>query len=560
MRNRSRLRWPALVAVAIGGLGLSACGGSNGKSSSDEAAPSADAKKGGEITVAYTSFPDFLDPATSYTVEGWAAMWNVYTPLLTYKHTEGADGSSLIPGLAEAMPTVSAGGKTYTLKLRQGLKFSDGTPVKASDFEHTIKRVLNLESGGSAFYFPIEGAEAYVKAGKADGDITGITADDATGEITIKLTSAVGSFSNVLAMDFAGIVPSTTKFANLSANPPPGVGPYKITSSKPTTEFTLEKNADFASFKIADIPLGNLDKINVKVIKNQRKQVQDTISGAVDYMNDPPPADQFREIKAKYADRYKEFVTNSTYYMFMNTRVAPFDKKEVRQAVNFALDKGALARIFGGLLEPGCNFLPPGMKGYTKIDPCPYGDPTKPPDIEKAKQLVQAAGVAGTEVNVFGNDEEPSKPVAEYVADVLTQIGFKAKPQIVEGSVYFQTIGAQKTKAQIGFANWFQDYPHPDNFMFLVDGKSIQETNNQNFGNVDDPTINAGIVKLKPNPDLDSVAGEWAALDKRLVDEALVAPYGHRKLTVFMSERMNFKDCTIVHPLYYADWAQFCLK
>lgn len=122
------------------------------------------------------------------------------------------------------------------------------------------------------------------------------------------------------------------------------------------------------------------------------------------------------------------------------------------------------------------------MKGYEKVEPCPYGDPNEAPDLEKAKALIKEAGAEGAPVTVFGNDEDPSKPVTEYIADAMNQIGLKATPKIVEGSVYFQTIGNQKTKAQAGFANWFQDFPHPANFMFLVNGASIQETNNQNFG------------------------------------------------------------------------------
>ena len=92
-------------------------------------------------------------------MEGWEPLWLVYTPPLTYKHAEGAEGAELIPGLAEALPEISADGKTYKFKLREGLKYSDGNAVKASDFEHTIKRVLNLESGGSSFYEGIEGAD-----------------------------------------------------------------------------------------------------------------------------------------------------------------------------------------------------------------------------------------------------------------------------------------------------------------------------------------------------------------------------------------------------------------
>ena len=127
-------------------------------------------------------------------MSGWQALADTNLPLLTYKRVKGEEGAKLIPGLAEAMPEVTDDGKTYTLTLRDGLKYSDGTPVKANDFEHTIKRVINLESGGSSFYTGnIVGAEEYEKAGKAKGDISGITADDATRKITIKIKQASGS-------------------------------------------------------------------------------------------------------------------------------------------------------------------------------------------------------------------------------------------------------------------------------------------------------------------------------------------------------------------------------
>lgn len=561
---RSTLRRLLVLALALTMVfGVAACGGDDddnasggsADTSAQEGTPAA--KTGGEAVTNLTSFPDYMDPALSYTQEGWQALWTVYTPLLSYKHEEGAGGAQLIPGLAEAMPEISEDGKTYTLKLRSGLKYSDGQEVKASDFEHTLKRVLNLESGGSAFYLGIVGAEEYIKAGKAKGDISGIETDDATGEITIKLKEADGSFPFVLAMNFAGIVPGDTPFENTTKNPPAGVGPFKIENMKQSRSFDLVKNDAFP--EIDGIPAAKLDKVTVNVVKNQARQTQDIIQNKVDYALDPPPADQLREVKSQYADRYEEFVTNSTYYYFLNTRQAPFDKKEVRQAVNFAIDKRALARLFGGLLEPGCNFLPPGMQGYEKIEPCPYGDPNQAPDIEKAKQLIQQAGVAGDTVKVYGNDEDPSKPVTEYLADVLNQIGLKASPQIVEGSVYFQTIGNQKTKAQAGFANWFQDFPHPRNFMFLVDPASIQETNNQNFGNVDDPEIGRMLADANKKP-IDEAAAEYAAVDRKLLDEAYVAPYGHRKLANFVSERVDFENCTVTHPVYQLDFTLLCLK
>src|SRR5688500_5663667 len=224
MRSTLR-RLMALARALTLAVGVAAGGGDDEGGSGSSSEGTKAAKTGGEVSTALTSYPDYMDPALSYTQEGWQSLWTVYTPLLSYKHEEGAGGAELIPGLAQDLPEISEDGKVYKLKLREGLTYSDGTEVKASDFEHTIKRVLNLESGGSAFYLGIVGAEEYVKAGKPKGDIEGIVTNDETGDITITLNEADGSFPYVLAMDFAGLVPSTAPFENASKNPPAGVGP-----------------------------------------------------------------------------------------------------------------------------------------------------------------------------------------------------------------------------------------------------------------------------------------------------------------------------------------------
>ncbi len=540
-----------LAATAL--LGFAGCGGGDDSGGSETTA----AKSGGTATGYGTSFPDYLDPALSYTVDGWQTLWVAYTPLLTYKHEEGVGGSTPVPGLAEELPKITDGGKTYTLTLRKGLKYSDGSPVKASDFEHSIKRVLNLESGGSAFYQNIVGANKYLEGGKANADISGITADDATGVITIKLNEPDGTFPFALAMPFASLVPADTPFANQTKNPPPGTGSFKITAVDGTKGFTLVKNENKPA--IDAIPEAKLDTLKFTIVKSAARQGQDIINNKVDYIIDPPIGEQLREARVKMKGRFREITTNSTYYMFLNTRLAPFDNKQVRQAVNYGLNKPALARLFSGLMEPACNFLPPNMEGYEKLDPCPYGDPNGEPDLAKAKQLIQQAGATGAKVTVWGNDEDETRQVTVALADQLKAIGLDARPRIVEGSVYFQTIGNQKTKAQAGFANWFQDFPHPANFMFLVDGASIQETNNQNFGNVNDPVINSTLAKINQNADLAAVAPQYAQLDKRLIDEGLVAPYGNRKLTLTTSDRIAF-DQVVWHPLYNVDYTTFALK
>jgi peptide/nickel transport system substrate-binding protein len=523
-----------------------------------------EAAQGGEITIAQTSQPDFLDPALTYTVNGTEPLWLVYTPLLTYRHEEGAAGAELIPGLAKDLPEISKDGKTYTLMLRDGLTYSDGTPVKASDFEHSIKRVLNLESGGAPFFERIVGAVDYEEAGDPEGDISGIETDDKTGEITIEIEEPYSAFSHVLGMWFGGLVPGDTPFRNMTADPPPGVGPYEITESVPNRQFVMEKVDGFADLGIPDIPAGHIDKITTEIIKNPNQQTQDVLANELDYMQDPPPSDLLPTVKQEASDRYEEHVTSSSFYFFMNTREPPFDDPKVREAVNIGIDKPALARLFGGLLAPGCTLLPPGTPGYDEAfdtTECPYGDPNQTPDLERAQELIREAGVEGMPVTVWGNNDDPTDRVTEAYAEMLSEMGLDAEPEIIDGGVYFQTIGNEKTAPQTGFANWFLDFPHPLNMLFLMDPRTIQPTNNQNFGNVDDPKIARDLAGLEREVDTEAAADDYAALDQYIVSppRSYVAPYGHRELSTFFSERMDM-DAAKFHPVYLNDYSTWAIE
>ena len=541
------------VAVAlIAALGVVACG------DDDDDDGGGGGAEGGSITIAQTSQPDYLDPALGYTVNAWEPMWLVYTAPVTYKRAEGAEGAELIPGIAEEMPEVAEDGRTYSFTIRDGLQYSDGSPVQASDFEHTIKRVLNLESGGSAFYEVIEGATEYLEAGEAEGDISGIETNNRTGEVTITLTERSGQFINVLGMNFAGIVPGDTPFRNMTSNPPPGVGPYMLTESEPNRQFVMEKNPNF---DIPGIPKGKLDTITTRIIKSAEKQTQDVINGELDFMQDPPPADLLPQVKAEYSDRYEDQTTVSTFYFFMNSQLPPFDDQRVREAVNYAVDSNALTRLFGGRLTPSCNFLPEGLPGHEPIDPCPFGDPAGEPDLDRARQLIREAGAEGAQVTAFTNNDENRPEVGQYLTDLLNEIGLDAELETVDGGVYFATIGNEKTEAQVGFLNWYQDFPHPGNYLFLVDSASIQPTNSQNIGRVSDPELDKLIDTVTAGPASDPEVQEAAAeADRLLIEKSYVAPYGAETVATFMSERMDFENCSLFHPVYQNDYSSFCLK
>ena len=254
------------LATAVAAIGLVACGGGSSSSSSG--------KEGGEINGTVTSFPDYLDPQLSYTLEGWEGLWNVYVPLLTYQHGNGDETTKVVPGLAESLPTISPDGKTYTLTLRKGMKYSDGTPIKASDFPYAIQRLFKLDSGGAPFFENIVGAEDYAN-GKADS-ISGIQADDATGKITIQLIEPSGTFENELGLMFAAPVPQSTPLDKDQTNtPPPASGPFMITNVDAPNSYTLERNPQFKTVQAAgasDVPDAHVDKITVTQNKNQSAQ------------------------------------------------------------------------------------------------------------------------------------------------------------------------------------------------------------------------------------------------------------------------------------------------
>jgi peptide/nickel transport system substrate-binding protein len=524
--------------------------------------------EGGEIEITQTAGSVSLDPGAAYRhdpfepVEANEPLWLVYTPLLSYRHVGGESGSELIPGLAGDLPEISNDGRTYTLTLRDGLTYSDETPVRARDFEHTIQRLLTLGSNAAAFYENVEGVRDYLSAGDPDADISGIAADDESREITITLVEPDASFANVLAMWPAGLVPSATPFRDLTGHPPPGVGPYEITESVPGRSFVMEKAQTFGPLDIPDIPTGNVDKISVHFVDSLERQAQDVLDNKLDYMQDPPPANLSSTIADQAEDRYEEHTGPSTSYFFLNERTAPFDDPKVREAVNYGIDRPALAELYADRIAPGCSLLPPGTPGYEDTldtTECPYGDPEEPPQLRKARRLIKEAGARRTKVTVWGAAGHPSAEVTKAYAETLTEIGLDAVPKVVAADEYQQLLDGAG-EPQTGLAVLFQDFPHPLNAFSLVDGNPAAPTG-RNLGNVDDPVVNEEIDRLSLEPELDSVLADWSTLDSYVVSppQSYLAAFGHNRRSTFFSERLSF-DSALFHPVYGNDYSSFVLK
>ncbi len=563
LRRHSRSLCTTLLALASV-VALSACGSSSSSSSSGGGGGSSttgSGKSGGTINVVVGTAPDSLDPGFGYTTQAAEADWISYTGLTAYAHASGLAGGQVIPGVATALPTVSSDGKTYTVTLRKGLVYSNGQPVKASDFPYTIQRSMKLPWGGSGQFYggTIVGAADYA-AGKAK-TISGITADDATGKITIHLIAPYGAFDNVLAFPSSGLVPSGTQMKNLPNNPPPGVGPYMITNVVPNASFQLVKNPHWTAGMIPGIPSGN-SNINVKISSNVSSNALSVLQNTADVFDygDTIPGSLLPQIKSQAADRYSKKVMNSTYYVFLNTKTKPFSSQLAREAVVTGIDQNAMSRLGSGTLIPGCYFLPPGMVGHPTA-PCPYGDPASGGDIAKAKQLVQQSGMAGTPVTVWSETRSPRQQWMTYYTQFLNQIGFKATQKVLADASYFTTIGNLKLNPQTGFADWNQDFPNPIDFYLLLQGSAIQPTNNQNFGQVKDPQIDSQSTALGkvPTSQLSSIASKWQALDEYVAKKAYVGVYGYQTFPAFTSNRIDLSSA-VFHPLYGWDFSSLKLK
>jgi peptide/nickel transport system substrate-binding protein len=555
---RVRMRGVTAIAVALL-IAVAGCGGDDDNGGTSGSADGG-GRAGGSITVLMGTAPDYLDPQLGYTTQSAEATWISYTPLVTYRHATGEAGGQLIPGLATDLPEVSGDGLTYTLTLRSGLRFSDGRPVRASDFAYTIQRAIRLNWGGKSFYTNyIEGAADY-DARRADA-ISGIQADDASGRITIRLTEPYGAFANVLAFPSSGLVPSGTPMRNLSNDPPPGVGPYMITDVSPNRGFTVARNPDFASLDVPGIPTGHLDEIRVTIVSNTQSEAQQVLNNEADVFDagDTLPPAILPQIESQASDRFSREAVPSTYYFLLNTTKPPFNDLKARQAVNYAIDRDAMVRLASGFLEPSCWFIPEGVVGHPGDDtPCPYGER---PDIARAKALVREAGLVGARVVVWGQQRSPRREYVDYWTDLLNEIGFDATERIIADEVYFPTIGSAETDPQTGFADWIQDFPNPSDFYLLMDARSIQPTNNQNFSKVNDPFIQRELARLNrvPTAELESVADDWARLDEYTARRAYVAAYGAELHPKFYSDRIDF-DAAIFHPTYLNDWTSLRLK
>lgn len=497
-----------------------------------------------------------MDPQLSYTAEGWTAMDEVYLPLLTFRHASGKAGTEIVPGLATSLPRISDGGRTYTLFLQHGLEYSNGKPVRPSDFEYAIERLFRLNSGATPFYMAIVGARHYNRTRR--GGISGIVTNDRSGKIVIHLRQPTSSFPDRLALMFAAPVPRGTPMRDLTFNPPPATGPYVITSSNPGVGWSYERNPVWASHngpRVPQVPAGYMDRVDVSVIRNGNAEVRDVLSGKIDWMQNPVPPYRFGELRSKYeGSQLRVNKTGGIEYFWLNTTKPPFNDVRVRRAVNYAVDASALARLSGGQFAPTHQVLPPGMPGYYRFDLYPF-------DLPKARRMIRVANPRDRSVTVWADNESPYLEATEYFVRVLRELGFHAHLKIVSSANYFTVIGNRATlNLDAGWGDWFQDFPHPDDFFRpLLLGSSILPVNNSNYAQIEVPKLDAKANRLSRLPLRPATERDYAALDRSYMKQAPWVPFATPTLTTFVSNNIDLSK-VLYSPVFFEYLTSFQFK
>ena len=523
--------------------------------------PAVSAQASGRGVVRVNAQDDFgsLDPAIAYTNISWQLEYATCAKLLNYPDARGSAGSHLGPEVAEALPTVSADGKTYTFTVRTGFRFSppSNEPVTAQTFKDTIERTLDPRAHSPAQQYAgdIVGERAYA-AGKAR-HISGVVVHRNT--LAIRLTGRAPDLPIRMSLPFFCAVPSGTPVDPRGLRLIPSAGPYYLAAYSPNQAAVLRRNPNYTGGRPRRVA-----EIDVTVGVSKADSVREIEVGKADYAIDGIAPEQAARLAATYgagsrrakAGEQQYFTSAGTgvYYLMLNTSRPLFADAQMRQAVSYAIDRQALARLASrgtGLPSiPTDQYLPPGMPGYRDLSIYPLT-----PDLAKARQL--AAGRHGTAV-LYTCESATCAQAAAIIKHDLAMIGIDVQVEVFSYGVRFARIQTKGEPFDIAEVGWFSDYLDPANFLNqLLDGQQIKPHGGTDFSYFDDPSYNRKLraaAQLSP-PERYRV---YAELDEDLTRNAApMVAYGISTNGDFFSARIG---CHVYQPIYGFDLGALCFR
>jgi peptide/nickel transport system substrate-binding protein len=558
-------RGRALGALALAaGLSLTAACGGGGSSNSSKGLGfnaaskgqvlNASTKKGGTLKLWSPQDVDFLDPARAYYGFVWTMQRLYVRQLLSYDSKPGAAGNKLVPDLATAQPTVTNGGKTYTFKLKSGIKFSTGAEITSQDIKYGIERTFaqDVLSGGPVYLINLLDQGQNYKGPYKDKSKTGLksvlTPDNKT--IVFNLKTANSDFPYLMAMSDSSPVPQASDDGAKYTNHPVSSGPYQVAS------FTAGKGAVFTRNKYWDQKTDTIrtalpDKVTFTVTSNPDDMDSRLLSGDIDYAIDGTGVGQAAKIKILQNTKYKANADNGytgyiRYFSFPTT-VKPFDNVNCRKAVIYAADPTSLQTARGGPTsgDIGTNMLPTNVPGSDKSYD-PYNLAAGKPQVAKAKAALAACGKPNgfTTTIAVRNNKPAEVKTAESLQASLKAVGITANIDQYDGSQSSSVIGSPDNVKKKGYGiivmGWGADYNTGSGFLqALVDGRFILSNGNNNYSMTNDKTINGLFDKAASELTTSAAAADYKKINELVMEKALYLPINFDKSLTYRNPELT---------------------
>ena len=560
MKKKLSLLMAVLMASSVI---LSACGGS---SSSGAASSSADPAASGSAPVSTTggktpaasgeqkiifalhNEPDSIDPGITDNTFAIPILFNTFEGLVSYD-TE----NNIVPADAESWE-ISDDGLTYTFHLREGLKWSDGTPLTANDYVYSIKRVVTPATGAKYSYMVTDyikgAAEYYELLGSGTADEAAIAAAEANlgvsapDEKTLVLTlnDTTPYFLGILAMWTYAPVQQGTVEANgdsWTQSPDSFVcnGPFKVSEMKFGEGVTLVKNENY--WDAANV---KLEEVSYRYILDMSTALSAFESGEIDGMMSVPSADLPR-LKTE-SDALSIWPAFGTTYYLINNNVEPLNDARVRKALNLAIDRTAIIdNVMQSTDTPALGLVGPG---YT-VDGVDFTDGrsdfglSTTANVEEAQKLLAEAGYPNGEgfpkLRLGYYTDSVVKKVAEAMQQMFKQnLNIDLEITTEDWAVYYESV--QAGDYDIAAMGWGADFLNPISFMPLFETGSTQ-----NYTGYSNPEYDALVEQAKTEPDAKKAMELMQQAEALMMEDYPFIP-------VF------FRSYPMMMQTYVKDWAR----
>jgi YVTN family beta-propeller protein len=469
--------------------------------------------------------------------------------LLSFKKVGGADGATLVPDLASALPEVFDDGLTYRFPLREGIRYSNGDLVRPEDFRHAVERTIALNPDNpdvAVLYGAIEGTKACQKD-PSTCDLSEAIVTDAEA-VTFHLAVPDPDLQFKLAMPWAFPIPVATPVEDQGQDPLPATGPYMIAGSGPDV-IDLVRNPAFHEWSGAAQPDGFVDAIAWRFDEEPAEAFDRLDAGELDWMTDPPVKD-LRSLQAAHPDQVQVRPDPTTFFVGFDVRKPPFNDERLRQALNYAIDRNHVVELGGGptSYRATCQILPPNLQGYEPF--CPYtlepdSGAWSAPDLDHARALIKDAHAVGDKITVSVTNDDPGFPPAvetmEYVVEILNELGVRADLKTIDIDEYFDAIFAGEAQAYL--SGWVSIYPSAHDFI----DPQFRCGAFFNLSGLCSESLDAAIDEAQRLQATDPAAANsaWIEIEHRLVEDAIWVPLTNPVSTYAFSARTENIQ---VHP------------